>query len=375
MEARPVLHMAMELSRATWKVLFNTNTIKPRFRSVEAGDVAALLRAIEWAKERFQVPDAVVVSCYEAGRDGFWIHRFLESVGVRNVVVDPSSIEVNRRQRRVKTDRVDLRKLLSLLRRDVAGERDVWAVARVPTVEQEDARQEHRELERLKEERTGHVNRIKGLLAKVGVTWSGGMTRFARQLALLRLPDGSPLPRYLHDDLVRMGQRLELVNQQIRQVERQRRQRLADSKDDPVLDKVRLLMRVRGVGEVSAWTLVGELFGWRRFHNRREVGAVAGLVGTPYDSGDSVREQGISKAGNQRVRRVMIELAWGWLRWQPDSALAQWFTNRCSGGGGTGPKRLRRQSIVGVARRLLIDLWHLVEHGVIPKGVELLPTR
>lgn len=369
-ESRVVLHMAMELGRSQWKLLFNTDTIKPRYRVVAAGDLAELHEAIGWAQQRFGCPDAQVVSCYEAGRDGFWIHRLLESWKIINTIVDPSSIEVDQRKRKVKTDRRDLRKLLPRLMRHTAGEADVWRVVRVPDLQAESARRETRELERIKRERTGHVNRIKGLLALHGMEIRT-LRGLPGQLATLRGPDGSSLGTYERAEIQRQWERWDLAHRQIRDIDILRRKRLVQGEaSDQVLAKVRTLMSLRGVGEVSAWMLVLELFGWRRLRNRREVGAIVGLCGTPFDSGNSEREQGISKAGNRRVRGVMIELAWGWLRWQPGSELSHWFEEHY---GGTS-KRHRRVGIVALARRLLIALWRLADQGLVPKGAVMTPA-
>jgi transposase len=239
-------------------------------------------------------------------------------------------------------------------------------VVRVPSVEREDGRRLHRELERLKKERTGHRNRIQGLLATQGVVLKPGRD-FLSRLAGVVLWNGGPLPSGIREELEREYGRLRLVEEQMRGLEAERLKRLEER---PELGQVLALARLRGLGCSSAWVLVMEFFGWRGFRNRREVGAAAGLVGTPYESGESRRDQGISKAGNWRVRTLMIELGWTWLRYQPDSALSQWFRERFGGGG----KRSRRIGMVALARRLLVALWRYLEFGEVPAGAQLKPV-
>jgi transposase len=303
-----------------------------------------------------------VHSCYEAGRDGFWLHRWLIEQGIDNIVVDSSSIEVNRRARRAKTDRLDGDKLLAMLLRYAGGERRVWSVVRVPTAEQEDARRAHRELGRLGQECTAHINRIRGLLVTHnlrvkyvgGRLWQRWWTGHAQQLA----------PR-VRAEIERESERLSLVRKQMRAIEAEQRQALAAGSEPQVAH----LVRLRAIGISSGWVLVKELFGWRGFRNRREVAGCLGLAPSPYASGESETEQGISKAGNRRARTLMVELAWCWLRYQPESELSQWFTRRFAGGG----KRMRRIGIVALARRLAIALWRYLEEGLIPQGAQLKP--
>jgi len=360
-----VLFLALELSGSKWKVGATVGLgQKPREKNVDAGDLVALEEEIRRAKARFELDEeAMVVSCYEAGRDGFWIHRALVSMGVRNIVVDPASLQVNRRRKRRKTDRLDVAKLLTNLIRWWEGEDKVWSVVEVPEVEDEDARQLHRELETLKRERTRHINRIKAVLVSQGVRLKKINCGFAHWLEHVRLWDGSNLPPQLRSRLVREYERLESVTGQIRELERQRHEALQTSQDERI-KKVAKLKRLRGVGPNGSWLLVMELFGWRVFGNRGQLGSFAGLTGTPYDSGGIDREQGIDKAGNVRVRAVMIELAWLWLRFQPQSELSRWYHSRF---GSTG-KRMRKVGIVALARKLLIAFWRYVEHDVVPGG-------
>lgn len=363
-----VLYMALELSAKKWVVLFGDGGLRRRRVTVTAGDLAGLLQQAALAKAKFGLSEAAgVVSCYEAGRDGFWIHRWLVSEGIDNRVVDSASIEVRQRAKRVKTDQVDVEKLMRLLLRACAGEHKVWSEVRVPTVDQEDGRRLQRERSRLLGERTQHSNRIKSLLVTQGVSLplSGD---FVQALLQVRCWDGSSLAPELSLELAREWQRYQLVDQQIAELEALQRQRLADPKPAGAVAQMRQLMLLRAVGVQSAWTLVAELFSWRRIGNRRQVAGLAGLTPTPYNSGDSSREQGISKAGNRRVRAAMTELAWCWLRYQPQSALSLWYERRF---GKTGSKRSRRIGIVALARKLLVALWRYLEHGVIPEGAVL----
>lgn len=364
---KAVLYMAFELGNKRWKLAFSDGN-RIRQVGIDAGDGGQLDGAMELAKARFGLDDQVrVISCYEAGRDGFWLHRYLESCGVDNVVVDSCSIEVSRRKRRVKTDRLDAGKLVQMLMRYCWGERKVWGVVRVPSVEDEDGRHLHRELETLKKERTMHRNRIRSLLKLHGIVIGNPSRKdFADYLDLVRLWDGTELPCELKGRLKRECERLTVVQEQIRHLEQEREQRL-QRQDTVHMRRIAQLMALCGIGITSAWTFEQEFFGWRQFRNRREVAALAGLTPTPFDSGGSSREQGISKAGNRRIRSMIIQIAWKWLRYQPQSKLSRWFDERFAHGG----RRMRRIGIVAVARRLLIDLWRFLEHGLIPEGARV----
>jgi len=361
--------MAMELSASKWKLGFTVGLgQKPRERTVDAGDVDGLSEAVARAKRRFHLGEgARVVSCYEAGRDGFWIDRYLRGHGIENVVIDPASVEGNRRRKKRKTDRLDLGKLVRCLIRWHGGEEKVWSVVQPPSEEAEDARQFHRELEALKAERTRHVARIKSLLALQGIRVTRVGADFVTELEGARMWNGSSLPPQLRARLVRERERLQVLRQQICELEGQRREAIRTSRDRR-MEQVRHLMRLRGIGENGAWLLVMELFGWREFRNRREVGSIAGLTPTPFASGQEDREQGIDKAGNRRVRALMIELAWCWLRFQPHSELSMWFERRFA----AGSKRSRRIGIVALARRLLVALWRFLVDGLVPKGAVLM---
>jgi transposase len=363
-----VLYMALELGWSQWKLGFVSEAgQKPRQQTIAARDLVTLQREIVRAKARFGLADSSqVVSCFEAGRDGFWLHRYLESVGVKNRVVDSASIEMNRRARQAKSDGVDVQKLLSLLVRSETGERVRWSVVRVPSIEEEDGRQLSRELETLKRERTAHSNRMRGLLASQGVDLKIRRD-FLEKLQLVRLWDGSSLSEGLRGRFEREWERLELLEKQIADLEKQRRDRVSQAQGR-VGQVARRLCELKSIGLNSAWLFSGEFFAWRQFRNRKQVGSLAGLAPTPYQSGDRLhREQGISRAGNERVRNMAIEIAWAWLRFQPRSQLSLWFQERF----GKGGSRSRRIGIVALARKLLVALWRYLETGQIPDGAEL----
>ncbi len=365
---QPVLYLSLELGWDSWKLAFTAGPgPASRRRDLTARDLAQLSAEIAEAKRRLRLPaDCPVVSCYEAGRDGFWLHRWLLSQGIQNVVVDSSSIEVNRRQRRAKSDSLDAAKLLSMLLRYAGGEVGLWSVVQVPTVEQEDARQLHRELLSLQEEATQHTNRIKGLLATCGLSIQIDR-HFPKQLKQLRQWDGSPLPEALHQRLLREFERLQVANRQARQLEQQRAKEVRQREDSPAVAQVRKLLGLKGIGIRSSWLYVQEFFGWRKFKNRKEVGSLSGLAPAPYSSGQTEHDQGISKAGNKRMRWMAVEIAWGWLHFQPDSELTRWFYARF----GRGGRRQKRIGIVALARKLLVQLWRYLETGVPPAGAIL----
>jgi transposase len=358
------LYMSLELGDKKWQLTLSDGRHSASRYSVEAGDTAALALSLDKARERFKVgAQAKVHSCYEAGRDGWWLHRWLVEQGVDNIVVDSASIEVSRQARRAKTDRLDGDKLLAMLLRHRAGER-VWSVVHEPTVADEDERRGHRELARLTKERTAHTNRISSLLVLHNLR--PGIIIGGRDWARWWDHHCEQIPSALRAEIERESARLGLVKQQFKALEGARRQELADGKQPLVAQ----LSRLRAIGPKGAWILVKELFGWRRFANRREVAGCLGLAPTPYASGDSHIEQGISKAGNRRARALLVELSWAWLRLQPSSAFTQWFNQRFASAG----KRQRRVGIVALARRLAIALWRFLEHGEIPPGATLKPV-
>ena len=366
----PCLLLAFELGRRTWKLGFTVGMgQRPRCRQIPAGGVGVLASEIFRAKARLGLPvDASVVSCYEAGRDGFWLHRYLVAQGIMNHVVDSSSIEVNRRARRSKTDRLDLAGLLNLLARYIQGDRRVWHVVRVPTAAEEDARQLSRTLETLSQDRTRLINRLKALLATQGV-WLEPDAKFLDELKAARLWDGTPVLAGLHERLALDWAQLQQVDTQLRELKATRRARRRELA--PLTGRaLTQLQGLRGIGAGGAWVLATELFGWRHIRNRRELGALVGLVPALYQSGESQHDLGITRAGNTHVRRIMVQLAWGWLRFQPESALSPWYQRRFSSG-----KRLRRIGIVALARKLLVALWRYLETGTVPEGAELKPIR
>jgi transposase len=362
--AQGELYSSFELGDKQWKLTASDGKRKASRYSVEAGDTAAVADCLRKAKARFGLPEqAQGHSCYEAGRDGWWLHRWLIEQGIDNIVVDSASIEVNRRARRAKNDRLDGDKLLAMLLRWHAGERRLWSVLRAPTLDEEDARRVERELDRLTHERTAHINRIGSLLVLHnlrpgrigGRTWGTWWNDHAHDV-----------PPALSSEIERELERLALVKQQMKLIEARKQQEMADNKHPLAA----LLSRLRSIGTRSAGKLDSELFGWRRFNNRRQLAASVGLTPTPYDSGSSQVEQGISKTGNKRVRSLLVELAWSWLRYQPDSELSQWYQRRFAAAG----KRMRRVGIVALARRLVIALWRYLQHGEIPAGAQLKPV-
>lgn len=362
------LLLAFELGQRTWKLGFTVGVgQRPRIRQIAARAVDRLADEIARAKARLDLPaDAPVVSCFEAGRDGLWLHRYLMAHGITNHVVDSSSIEVDRRARRAKTDRLDLGGLLSLLLRFVQGDRRVWHEVRVPTVSEEDARHVHRTWETVQQDRNRLINRLKGLLATQGVQVpvTGD---FPGHLGKVRLWDGTTLPDGIKERLTRVWQQLQVLNAQLNELE-EARTALNSDPQTAAGRCVERLKTLRGIGSLGAWVLTTEVFAWRQIRNGRQLGALVGLVPAPYQSGDTSHDQGITRAGNRHVRRMMVQLAWSWLRYQPDSALSRWYQRRF----GTG-RRLRRIGIVALARKLLIALWRYLEVGAVPDGAVLKP--
>lgn len=368
------VHVALELSRATWHVgVMLPGSSKLSRYVVEGGDVTELSRRLsEWRARAGSCGKPVrVLSCYEAGRDGHWLHRWLGQQGVVNHEIDPSSIEVSRRARRAKTDRIDLAKLMRSFLAHLRGEPRVCSVVHVPTAAEEDRKRRPRERLRLDKERSAHSNRIQGLLFGQGIRDErprspGFLARLERQ----RTGDGRELPAWLKEEIRREHERLCLVERQLRALDAESAATLRASAagGEAADDQIRRLVALRGIGLTSAQALVGEVF-YRSFANRRQVGGYLGLTGTPYDSGESRREQGISKAGNPRARRLAVELGWLWLRHQPDSALSRWFWQRV----GEAKGRVRRSVLVALARRLMVALWRYLTTGLVPEGAVLRP--
>jgi len=368
------IFVSIELSRKSWVVGMHTPLgDKIGLHTLGAGDSAALLDLIRRAAakvERAVSGPVRVVSCYEAGYDGFWLHRVLEAAGIVNRVIDPASLQVNRRARRAKTDRIDARGMVRALMAWMRGEHQVFSAVRVPTPEDEDAKRTFRERQRLITERTGHVNRIKGLLATQGIYDFEPLKGdpFER-LKTLHTATGDPLARRLSGELQRELRRLALVREVVAEVEAERDAAFAPRAPQSArVGKIRHLIRLRAIGPEFATGLVNEVF-YRDFENRRKLAGFVGLSPSPFASGSTVREQGISKAGPPRVRSLVIELAWMWLRYQPDSALSRWFRERVNGLKG----RIKRIAIVALARKLLVALWRYLETGLVPDGAIVTP--
>lgn len=366
-----VLVVAIELSASKWKLAFHDGRRdRARIATIEAWDFAAFSQQLEKARRAMGLGTEVrVVSCYEAGREGFSVHRRLVQLGVESVVIDAASIEVSRRRRNAKTDRLDAEKLAMKLLAHLRGEK-VFSVVRVPKPEDEAVRHEQRELQDLKIERARHRQRIQSwlLLEGVAVSWTDDMLE---ALADMRSVDGRALSRTLIDRIRDEAARLTVVCEQIKRITTERRQQLKDavSTDSGVVvpehvKLVHMLTLLRGIGDVSAQRLVRECFGWRRFNNRREVGGFFGLSPTPFASGSMDREQGIAKLGRGALRSLLIELSWLWLRFQPTSKISTWYAQRFGGGG----PRQRRVGIVAVARKLAIALWAFLKFGLVPEG-------
>jgi transposase len=368
------LFVSLELASRSWKLAAADSQARKASQAVVSPfDPESLSHGLERARRKFGLPaDSPVMLCMEAGRDGFSVHRWLAWLGMESIVIDPASVAVNRQKRRAKNDRLDALMLLGCLLRHGAGEEGVWRVCRVPSEEAEDLRQVHRSRKTLVEERTRHSNRIRSLLATQGVRVRV-TPKLKDDLPSLRDPREKALGKHLQATLRRMLELLELLEEQIRGLDAEMRAWLAEQPGEdagPSEAKVWRMAQLLGIGHVTAHTLVAELFGWREFSNRKEVGAVAGLTPTPYDTGESTREQGISKAGNNRVRALSIEAAWCWLRHQPESELSRWYRDKFLCGG----KRQVRKGIVALARKLLIALWHWVEHDILPPGAVLVST-
>lgn len=359
-----IILIAIEMSNKEW-MLKMTNLRQERLVKITAGNVALLVSEMAKARQKFGVPkDAPVYACYEAGRDGFWLARYMKGQGIDVRVVDPASIEVSQRQRRLKTDRIDAGKLLDMLKRRVVYGEKPWRECRVPTEEQEDQMRIVREHGRLKGERTAQVNRIRSLLVLHGVRIQGRKLHGVK-VRRLQTPDHRPLGEQLIQEIERGQKRLALIEEQIEELSRQREGAL----QAPGVEadrKAAQLSRIKAIGAVTATALSRDFF-WRDFRNRREVGSMAGLTGSPYQSGTMDIDQGISKAGNARIRALMIELAWTWQRLQPQSELSRWYRERVAQGG----KRHKRTLIVALARKLLVAFWKYLETGEVPKGATL----
>lgn len=370
MPSETTIRAAIELSLSSWLVAARLpGAEKSRLHRIEGGDVKALLTLIDDLRLRASAKlgrSVDVACCFEAGRDGFWLHRVLTAHGVATYVLDPTSILVNRRARRAKTDRLDAEGMLRVLAAWLSGDRQVCSMVHVPTPEEEDAKRPHREREHLVQDKLRIENRIQALLFTQGIRGRPSLRTWERDVAELRTGDGRMLPPLLRAELHRLRRRLVLTLELIREVDAERTEALTATTSDAMTQKIMALQRIRGIGANFATMLMREVL-YRSFTNRRQLASYVGIVPMPYQSGSVDRDRSISRAGNPRARTTLIQLAWLWLRYQPDSGLATWFRERV----GTLQGRTRRIAIVAMARKLLIALWRYVETGVIPDGVEI----
>jgi transposase len=367
--------MSLELSRSNWLItsLSPGKGEKMSKHSVTAGDVAGLMKLFADFRRKAEARTGEsypIITIQEAGLDGFWLHRILQQSGIESHVVDPASIATPRRRRRAKTDRLDGEALLRALLAYKRGEPRVCAMVVAPSPEEEDRRRICRERQALIAERITHVNRIKGLLFAQGVSGYEPLRRDRRaRLEALRTGDGRELPAHLKTQIGRELDRTELLLEQIEAVETERDALLAAARkpasEEAAPDAVTMLLALKGMGANFAAVLWSEAF-YRQFSNRRQVAAYAGLAATPWQSGGIRHEQGVSKAGNPRLRTTMIQIAWLWIRHQPQSALTRWFKERSLQG--------RKRAIVALARKLLVALWKYVTQGVVIEGAVMKPA-
>ncbi len=363
------LHGALELSKNSWLLAIQfPDRPQPSLYPIKGGDTEGLMAKLMAARERHAKVSGetpTITLCYEAGYDAFWLARFLEARGITCLVVDAASLQVNRRSRRAKTDRIDVAMLLRALIAWCRGERHVWSPVRIPSVDEEDLRRSHRERSRLIRERTAHINRIKGLLFAQGIRGLNIKTCYKRlELDKLVTGEGRSLPPRLTQEIAREIDRLAMIQEQIAELERE-----LDEAPTPCLatEKKRdQLLLLKGIGPIFSAVMAREVF-YRQFDNRRQVAGFLGLATSPYDSGAVERSQGISRAGSGAVRALMIQAAWLWVKHQPKSALTRWFLQRTEGQG----KRMRRIMIVALARKLAIALWRYLEQGLVPQGALL----
>jgi transposase len=362
------LFVALELSRASWVIgIQGPGARRPSLHRRPAGDAAGVVDLVERHRRKdATAPPIPVLCCYEIGYDGFWLSRYLAAHGIAVVVVDPASMQVSRRARRAKTDKVDVGALLRGLIAYHGGDRHVWREVRVPTVAEEDGKRLHRERRTLLKEKNQHINRIKGLCAQQGIyDFEPARANRHERLAVLRTGDGRPLPDQLRRQIAREISRLELTLEMMKEVEHERDARIAN-RDTKATQMIVQLSKLRGVGAQIATVLVHETF-YRSFSNRRELAAYAGLAPSPYMSGGMRQDHGLNKAGNPLLRTTMVELAWLWLRYQPESGLSQWFKVRVD----ETSARMKRIMIVALARKLLVALWRYLELGLVPASAQL----
>jgi len=363
------IYAALELSKNSWLLAIQVpERDNPSLHTIKGGDTDGLMAKLDAARDRvvkLTGQTSTVTLCYEAGYDGFWLARFLEQRGLECLVMEPASLQVNRRARRVKTDRIDVENILHTLIAWSRGERHVCSMVVIPSIDEEDLRRSHRERDRLIRERTAHINRIKGLLFGQGIRGINVKSRYQTLTpAALVTGDGRPLPERLGREITREIERLALVQVQIAEIEHERDK--TPTSCEVTERKRHQLLCLKGMGPALSSTLTREVY-YRRFANRRQVASYIGITPSAYDSGEGHRSQGISKAGNRLARVAIVEAAWLWLRHQPDSALSQWFHERTQGQKG----RIRRVMIVALARKLAIALWRYLETGLIPEGASL----
>src|SRR5512132_1233831 len=382
-DERATLLVGFELGKSSWLIglyapELGKTVSRHRIDGGDLGKVVELIAAMRRRLEKLGKP-VRVVSIYEAGYDGLWLHRALRAAGVDNRVIDAASVPVDRRARR-ETDRLDLEQLLRMLLALERGETRACRVVRVPSPAEEDAKRQHRERQVLVAERTGHGNRITGLLMAPGIRDVSPRRRdFVAHPQTLRTGDGEPLPPHTEQALRREHERLCLIERQIREIEAAQAAAIKAAAATPArqpeaggaesgVGRAALLMRLKGLGQIGAVVLSREVF-YRHFGNRREVASYFGLTPSPYDSGGRRSHQGIGKAGNPRARTLAIELAWLWIRHQPESASTKWFVERA----GTASGRIRRIAIVALARKLMIAPWRYLTTGMIPEGAIMKP--
>jgi transposase len=375
MPSENTVHVAIELSSSSWLVATRLpGAEKSRVRRIDGGDTTGLLALLADVRRQASTKLGAgvdVACCFEAGRDGFWLHRLLTAQGFASYVLEPTSILVNRRARRAKTDRLDAEGMLRVLAAWLGGDRQVCGMVQVPTPEDEDAKRPHREREHLVQEKLRVENRLEALLFTQGIRGRPSLRSWERDMADLRTGDGRPLPSLLRAELNRLRRRLVLALELIRELEAERAAALTAATEAAAADNARArkiiaLQRIRGIGENFSAVLVREVL-YRSFGNRRQLASYVGIAPMPYQSGGLDRDRSISRAGNPRARTTLIQLAWLWLRYQPGSALAAWFRERV----GTLQGRTRRIAIVAMARKLLIALWRYVESGLLPEGIEI----
>jgi transposase len=366
--------VALELSKSSWVIAFSppADGGKNSLHKIAAKDIDRLLSFMESSRlkaERQASRPLEIVVCYEIGYDGFWLARLLIARGIRTIVFDPASFLMPRKGRRPKTDRLDAEGMTRTLRAWLSGDREAARDVRIPTVDEEDAKRIERERKHLVEQRTSIVGRIKGLLALHGIHLSGKRIGKGLQERLrdIKTGDGRHLAPFIRRDIERMLRHYEFISDQIREVEADRSAALADETGTfPHREKVHRLSTLGAVGETTATVLVAEVY-HRTFETRRHVASFVGLAPSPYASGETSRDRGISKAGTKLARQTFVELAWFWLRYQPNSKLSLWWHERFGGMGMRG----RKVGIVALARKLAIALWRFVEEGVIPEGATL----